>query len=315
MYFAEVMVTIALVLVIILGALIYRLSREPLSLPIVSTIATNWFNDPTTGAAIAIGQSELAWDSENKTVIIQLLQVKLSDPSTRVTVFVPRLRVKFNFIASLIGKFYPEQISADGPVITIDDPKLLIKKIAETPANDNHSLPSFLIWLQSVNISDIKIMLGTGRKSQVISLPRLDFAFRPAIVDTSQVRDRHASARGVVTVKNLHPTVLAKFIPELGFLAPFDLPLSLELGYGINDLGRFDQFSFTLVGGGGALARQEFQTGRVADQQFSRQSLLQQLFDGGGDADRQGTEFRQARKAQRCFALPHPGLERCRAGD
>ncbi|MCX8501775.1 MAG: DUF3971 domain-containing protein, partial [Alphaproteobacteria bacterium] len=262
-HFGEMMVAIALVLVIVIGAFIFRLSREPISLPIVSTIASNWFNDPTTGASIAIGQSELAWDSENKAVIVQLLQVKLSDPATRVTVFVPRLRVKFNTIASLIGRFYPEQITADGPVISIEDPQLLLKRIAATPPSDDHSLPSYLIWLQAVNISDIKILLGNPLRSQEISLPRLDFAFRPAKVESAFGFERHASARGVVTVKNLHPAVLAKFVPELSFLAPFDLPLSLELGYGITEQGKLDRFSFTLVGGAGRLVGNNFKMGEL----------------------------------------------------
>ncbi|MDI9408649.1 MAG: AsmA-like C-terminal domain-containing protein [Candidatus Pacebacteria bacterium] len=288
-HLAEFAIAICLVLAILVGALIFKLSREPLSLPFVSQVVGNLINNPTTGSAINIGQSNLTWDRESQNFIIELLQVKLEDPSVKTAVFVPRLRIRFNFIAMFVGRFYPEQITADGPVITVEDPKLLLARFQQAPASDKsseepsdkasdkpsdkHSLPTYLNWIQELNINDFKLLVGSGRSAQVISFPTLNFAFKPAVLAHGKGRDQAASARGSVTVKNLHPIVLAKFVPELGFLKLFDLPLQLELGYGINDQGQLERFSFFLNGGSGRLVGNSFKMGQLPITSFKAKAF------------------------------------------
>lgn len=119
----HLLVELTIVLVVLVGALGWRLAQGPLDLPWLTKRVEKTLNRDTTAGHIRIGAAALAWEGfrlgVDRPLDIQLRDVGFADADGRPLLTVPRAEVSLSLHGLLLGRIVPRALEIDRPHITL----------------------------------------------------------------------------------------------------------------------------------------------------------------------------------------------------
>ncbi len=113
----EIVAGATLGFLVLMGAMIWRLSEGPISISFLSETIAGALSAPERGIVVEIASTELTWAGWQRGLDIQLVDVKARDDSGRVIAEVGNMTVAFSLQALAAGELSPTRLEVIGPSI------------------------------------------------------------------------------------------------------------------------------------------------------------------------------------------------------